>query len=266
MAIYFIIAVVAVLVVSLTYWVLTRGETVDLRCPDARARSAAQWLAQGESEEAEHMLRAAVEVLAGWEQVLARRDLANLLAATGQIEDAIEQLELALEQNWPEHEVEVVEIQITSADLQLSIGRSEQAIDALSRAEQSHDNPTTIALLQESRGLVLIHQEEHEPATSLLRLAFEQLSELGHDRTASTWVSLAYSLQCQNLALPWPEFDSLAKELQRAILTNMSDRLPDFALIPGQALLDATVKKLGQAGGWQAESELLSELEQSTAE
>ncbi|MBL4635060.1 MAG: hypothetical protein JKY56_14395 [Kofleriaceae bacterium] len=263
MAIYFIIAVVVVLVAFVTYWALTRGETVDLRCPNARARAAAQWLAQGESEEAEHMLRSAVEVLEGWDQVLARRDLANLLAATGQVEDAIEELELGLEQNWPEHEIESVEIQITSADLQLSIGRSEQAIVALTRAEQAHDNSTAIALLQESRGLLLIHQEEHESATSLLRLAFEQLSELGHDRTASTWVSLAYSLQCQNLALPWPEFDSLAQELQRAILTNMSDRLPGFASVPGQALLNATIQKLGQGGDWQAESQLLSELRNS---
>ncbi len=263
MATYFIIAVVAALVVSVTYWSLTRGETVDLRCPTARARAAAQWLAQGESEEAEHMWRAAVEVLVGWAQVLALRDLANLLAATGQIEDAIEQLELALEQNWPEHVVESVEIQIMSADLQLSIGRSEQAIDALTRAEQSHDNPTAIALLQESRGLLLIHQEEHEPATSSLRLAFDQLSELGHDRTASAWVSLAYSLQCQNLALPWPEFESIAQELQRAILTNLSDRLPGFASVPGQGLLDATIQKLGQNGDWKTESELLSELRQS---
>lgn len=259
MSLYSFLALAAVVIILFIYWIYRRGETVDLTSQSARSQAAATWLAQGEGEEAEHMLHTAIEVLEGWPRALARQDLANLYTACGKYEEAICELEAICEQKWQGHDSALAEIWIGRAQLLETCRTSDEALSVLSLAEQSLEEQGAKALVLEAQGLLYIGRDEDPKAIESLAAAFAKLSKTAHDRAASTWVSLAFARVRSGQAMPWSEFDDMAKELQRGALTNFSDRMPGWEEQPRQALARGVVEELENRGGWQDECRALGD-------
>ncbi len=257
-----LLASALLLLILVGLWLRNRGEVVDLTSPRARQRAAAQWLADGESEEAERMLVMAVEVLEGWPKALARADLANVMAALGRKDEAISQLHLACQctveqESQNEH---ALEMKIQLANWQLRSGDFEAAVQHLRAGEEQQEQPTLRAMRKEALGEILVFASENSQALPLLEEAFERLCAVEHDRAASCLVTLAYVRQCLETPSPWQGLERLPSDLQRGVCTNFSDRFSCFASHPARLVQLELITALEGFGGWQEERTALRQL------
>lgn len=259
MGLFSVIAAVLVLVLVLAIWARRASETVDMTDVGARRRSAAAWMANGEIDEAERMLRAAIEVLRDWPRSVAQGDLASLLMACEREEEAIDELKWACQApaQLPADQEEKLELRIRLAHLLVRADRLGEAEGVLVDAAPEAGDSILAALAVEALAEFYVDQERCDEALEILRPAVSLLSSQGHDRAAAAAVTLAHALQRSKAISLWDALADLPVDLQSAAVVNLCDRLHSFAPNSAKAMLEALLTRLDGKVAWQWESQQL---------
>jgi tetratricopeptide (TPR) repeat protein len=233
-------AAIAVAVLAYLLWRRRAYEVVDLTDARKRRSSAARWMAEGEADKAEEMLRAAVDILEGWPKALAHADLGSLLMALERDADAITELEAAcaLGSRSPDQQEEMLEFRIRLSRLLSRAGQEEAAERVLIEAEAVSEEPIFSALRAEALAELYIDQGKAEKVVAILEPVFTYLAKSEHDRAAAVAVTLAFARHKLGADAPWQSLDMLADDLKSSVVLNFCDRLPSIEEKTGLRLLE----------------------------
>ena len=253
------IAAIFVVVAAALLWRRRSYVTVDLRDAEARRLSAAEWMVQGEAEEAEEMLRAAVTNLEGRAKAIAHGDLATLLIVLGRDSEAIAELQSACELAWrePGEPAETVELQIRLSRLHADAGDEGSAERVLQTREPATGGPVFDALLTEALAEFYIDRNRADEAIALLQSALAILASDEHDRAASAAVTLAYAYHCVGRSSPWSSLQALAEDLKSSAVVNLCDRLPSMLAAQRGPMLESLMEELSTQPAFEQECQQL---------
>lgn len=252
------IAAIFVVVVAALLWRRRSYVTVDLRDAKARRLSAAEWMVQGETDEAEEMLRAAVANLEGWPKAIAHGDLASLLIVLGRNPEAMAELQSACALAWrePGDPAETVELQIRLSRLHADAG-DEDSAERVLQSRPDSGGPVFDALLAEALAEFYIDRNRPNEAIALLRSGLAVLASDEHDRAASAAVTLAYAYQCVGQASPWSSLQALADDLKSSAVVNLCDRLPSMLAAQRAPMLESLIEELSTQPAFEQERQQL---------
>ncbi len=239
-------AAILVVVIAFLLWRRRTFVTVDLRDAEARRRSAAQWLADGESDEAEEMLRAAVENLEGWPKAMAHGDLASLLIILGREPEAIVELHSACELFDREtgEPMEKLEFRIRLSRLHADGGDEGSAERVLLEQGPPNGGPIFDALQVEALAEFYVNQDRAHEAIAVLGRGLAVLASDEHDRAASAAVTLAYAYHRAGRRSPWSSLKLLPDDLKSSVVLNLSDRLPKVVAALRGPMLESLLEEL----------------------
>jgi tetratricopeptide (TPR) repeat protein len=262
-----VIIALSLLLLGIFWWRRRGYETVDFADVAARRRSAAMWLASGESDAAEEMMRAAIATLSGWPRALAHGDLASVLMALERNEEAIDQLALAcgLATGHAGERVELLEMRIRWARLLRSAGRSAEAEDVLLAADASRDDSIDSALAVEALAEFYVDEGRADEAIAILGPAFSRLAKEQHDRAAAAAVTLAWAQQLSGAVAPWQCLEALPADLQTAAVGNFCDRLPAIDAGLRTPMLESLLSLLSKSSEFEGECQELRAAAQALA-
>ncbi len=256
-----IAAIFVVLVVR--FWATRDDTSIDLGSPEARQSAAAQWLSDGESDEAERMLRQAVRVLEGWDKALALADLASFMAACSREVEAAEALAQALElaeQQADAPAEQVLELRVQMAQAYSRDGRIDKAREVLHGAIAAADSDLCLGLAEEAFAEFAVRHGELADALPNYERACARLALADHDRAPIAAVRYAHALLIDGQDNLWRAFDALSEELQHAVPVALAHLAFSFERDESMALIAALMDRVGTCGHWQEERESLASI------